>query len=152
MEYILEHHDWLQGKCAICWLVYDEIQTEHVTRSCQLLEQELGEPYSQFRAKNISYRSNVSCYGCGRPGDLCEKYKSQGECRGKDVVLPSIVMGYIKLDLGYWDIIRTLADREFVDVKDFCNQMTERRRFLRYNGMNAWAVWGEILKNKGSEA
>src|SRR5438876_1206988 len=44
LEYIPERHDWLQGKYAMCWLIYDEIETEHVTRSCQLLEQELGEP------------------------------------------------------------------------------------------------------------
>ena len=65
-----------------------------------------------------------------------------------DVVLPLVVLAYVNLDLGYRDGIRELAQREFIDLKDFCIWMTERRKFLGENGTNAWAVWEGILQRK----
>jgi len=145
LEEMVERHEWLQDKCAVCWLVNDTIEREHVTKECDLLTDVLGERYAKLR---ISYRSNTSCYGCGRPGDLCEGYKNKVGCRGRDVVLPLVVLAYIKLDLGYREVIKELAQREFVDLKDFCTWMTEKRRFLGENGTNAWAVWEGLLRGK----
>jgi len=147
LEEMIERHEWLQDKCAVCWLVHDTIEREHVTKECDVLTNELGERYAKFRTK-ISYRSNTSCYGCGRPGDLCEGYKNKRGCRGRDVVLPLVVLAYVKLDLGYRDGIREVSQREFVDLKDFCGWMTEKCRFMGENGTNAWAVWEGILRRR----
>src|SRR5436190_35647 len=60
LEEMVERHEWLQDKCAVCWLVNDTIEREHVTKECDLLTDVLGERYAKLR---ISYRSNTSCYG-----------------------------------------------------------------------------------------
>src|SRR5204862_1441647 len=36
LEEMIERHEWLQDKCAVCWLVHDTIEREHVTKECCL--------------------------------------------------------------------------------------------------------------------
>src|SRR5438876_1578033 len=45
LEEMIERHEWLQDKCAVCWLVHDTIEREHVTKECCLLADALGKRY-----------------------------------------------------------------------------------------------------------
>ena len=52
---VIERHKWLQGKCAVCWLVTEDIEQEHLTRLCPKLERLVGQKYKDFRARYFGY-------------------------------------------------------------------------------------------------
>ena len=43
LKEMIECHESLQNKFAVCWLVHETIKMEHITKECELLTDALGE-------------------------------------------------------------------------------------------------------------
>jgi hypothetical protein len=141
----LEKHEWLQGKCAVCW-IHGEMDSEHETKRCMRLRQELGVEYVGFRGKYLGYRNVATCYKCGLPGDECHAYGNRRKCENEDVILPVALMGYLRQrELGLREAIREVTGKEFESVTTYCSWLVEGRRTLGVNGSNAFAVYEMIV-------
>jgi hypothetical protein len=147
LEAVIDMHEWLQHKCAVCWLLHGEAMEEHRTNDCPELIRELGMPYKLgFRREYLVYKASSCCYRCGLPGDLCYAYANRLKCEADDVILPSVLMSYLKKELGLLDVIKEFAHRGFEDVFEFSKWMMERRRWLGVNGTNAFGVFSIIMR------
>jgi len=139
----------LQGKCVVCWLIHDELLSDHETRECKEWRRVIGEPYKGFRGRNLGYQSNTSCYKCGLPGDECYAYENRIGCEDEDVILPTALAAYADIELGLRKMIYEVAERRFNTVEDYCKWMTGGKRSLGRNGSNAFAVFVAIIKERG---
>jgi len=144
-----ERHRWLQGKCAVCWLIEGYVEHEHLTRLCPMLERMVGQKYKDFRARYLGYANNTTCYKCGLPGDLCDSYSNKRRCEDADVVLPLAIAAYLKIELGMRDMIKEVAGKEFVDVISYGGWLVQKGRWLGENGSNAFGIFERIVGSKG---
>src|ERR1700693_5011499 len=53
-----ERDRWLQGKCAVCWLIDGYVEQDHLTRLCPTLERIVGQKYADFRAHYLGYANS----------------------------------------------------------------------------------------------
>ena len=51
---------------------------------------------------------------------MCVSYSNQKRCEDEDVVLPFVVAGFIKIELGMREMINEVAGKEFVDLLSYC--------------------------------
>ena len=79
---------------------------------------------------------------------MCESYSSAVRCNREDVILPTSLIAFLKVELGLREVIQEVAERNFDDVFDYCKWLTERRRVLGQNGSNAFAVFVAIVNQR----
>jgi len=60
-------------------------------------------------------------------------------------------MVYLRMELGYREVVEEVAGREFEDVVEFCRWMGEGTRILGQNGSNGFAVFEGVVRKKSLE-
>jgi hypothetical protein len=141
--------------CLVCFLL-DEDWDDHGVHSCRRVLDELGHAgIKNWAAKKVQVRYEAAscCYKCSRPGDMCDAASvglSQG-CLEPDMIVPVVLMGWLRKEMGVKDIVEEMAGREMKNIYDLFQWMTRRHyeRTLSYWGTRGFRVWVEvIIRNK----
>jgi len=139
MKYVTEVIERLQNQCGICWCLGHTEDVWHEVEDCLRAEFFLVD-VSLWKKKN-AYGKNDACVACSVPGDLCPRYCEGLTCVRKDVVIPVCLIIFTLHNYVGMKIIRELASREMVDVKDYHRWLIQGRRVCGLNCTNAFAVF-----------
>jgi hypothetical protein len=141
----------LRRICLICFLLDEEYEEHHIT-SCPVMKEELLKvKIRDWKVKKveIGYAAGTCCYKCSRPSDICsmaELGMSSG-CKEPDMIIPTVLMGWLREDMSVRNIIEEVAERELKDIEDVfrCMMRKHYERTLSHWGTKGFAAFISIL-------
>jgi hypothetical protein len=144
MKYVMDMIERLQNQCAICWCFQRTEDVYHDAEDCPSVEFFL-EDVGHWKKKNM-YGRDSACFGCSVPGDICRSYGEGSRCVKKEVVIPVCLMVFTLNHQVGMKIVNELADREFMDAKDYSRWLVQGRRVCGFNSTNAFALFDSLCR------